>query len=522
LLHLLSNLNAKCSGKFIKILGMCVCIGLIEVILMALIPSLISGAFDSGKVNLNIFYISTYWSAIFLMLCYISRAFFKMGIFYVLNSYRTKLFELYLKKFYSQTTKNLRSANFDKVEANAVHKVDQIVSSFLLPIANIIESASILTLLISYFIYKYPDSSFVIIVPFIVVLGIISSLLKAPIKLIGQKVSQLINERGMQLSLIRNNFEIFDRPRNSIIDKTGIINTVHLLSKNASYIQFVPVVSRMAIELSILCSIVGLFFFKDGNDPSFWITFVFFLFRSATPFSLLTSSVNQLEFGMKILTDYNKDLEDIRKNNESRCSFKHDTLDEDAVKNYLMNFFQEKTVLIGIIGPSGSGKSTFLSCMSGTSGYQTDSHLEGTTWSYLPQNGMHFLPTVRQQLDFFDVTLNEELIDKYFFIIEDFVKRDELFDFDLGIDASKLSGGQRQRLGIFVFLLRDSDVYFLDEPLSALDENTSKSLVKRLSLMDGKKLFFIIYHNRSIDEYFDNKLNIQLNKDGSWDVCAVE
>lgn len=143
-----------------------------------------------------------------------------------------------------------------------------------------------------------------------------------------------------------------------------------------------------------------------------------------------------------------------------------------------------------LMGRTGSGKTTLLEAISGLRPSRTgrvllsgrDVTLEkpaGRGIGYVPQDGALFgTMTVRDNLGF---SLNvrkwtRERIDK---------RVDELSDM-LGITpllgrlAQKLSGGEAQRVAVGRALAFYPSVLLLDEPLSALDEETRTEMVELL------------------------------------------
>lgn len=66
--------------------------------------------------------------------------------------------------------------------------------------------------------------------------------------------------------------------------------------------------------------------------------------------------------------------------------------------------------------------------------------------------------------------------------------------------ASTLSGGEAQRLALARILLLDGDVYLLDEPSSALDEQTEADVIRTMVdfVRNNEKTMVMVTHSRAI------------------------
>ncbi len=169
-----------------------------------------------------------------------------------------------------------------------------------------------------------------------------------------------------------------------------------------------------------------------------------------------------------------------------------------------------KNDFIGIIGPSGVGKSTlidiFLGYLKPSEGEvnlidQQDKYIEtNQVMSYLAQE-----PIVIQGSISENIRLSENENQKDETKIIEAIKFAELGNFVknlkdgnktiLGEGGINLSIGQKQRLALARCFYSDREIMILDEPSSALDEDTQDNIFNNLNFLKGKKTIILITHN---------------------------
>lgn len=80
-------------------------------------------------------------------------------------------------------------------------------------------------------------------------------------------------------------------------------------------------------------------------------------------------------------------------------------------------------------------------------------------------------------------------------------------DYRIEEKGENLSGGQRQRIGIARALIRKPDILMLDEPTSALNEELSKTLVKRVVeyCIENEIALITVSHSEVFEEYYETR-----------------
>ncbi|EZA62696.1 putative multidrug resistance-associated protein, partial [Ooceraea biroi] len=143
-----------------------------------------------------------------------------------------------------------------------------------------------------------------------------------------------------------------------------------------------------------------------------------------------------------------------------------------------LNLNIEKGKLYAVIGMVGNGKSSLLSAILGEM-YLTEGQVKvNGNISYASQEAWVFGSTVRQNILFgepYDRQRYHKVV-KACALLRDFKQFPQGDQTIVGERGSSLSGGQKARINLARSLYRQSDVYLLDDPLSAVDAHVSKHL----------------------------------------------
>jgi ABC-type multidrug transport system fused ATPase/permease subunit len=167
-----------------------------------------------------------------------------------------------------------------------------------------------------------------------------------------------------------------------------------------------------------------------------------------------------------------------------------------------------------IIGASGSGKSTIIKLMLGLLKKSSGQILvDGTDINRLKLDSLYrHLSYISQEAPVFDTSIRENILfdeelpdEEIYRILEQAQLKEKVLELPEGLETKigergmKLSGGERQRLAFGRVLAQQRKLVILDEPVSALDNKTEKSLMDTmLRTFAGKTLVIVAHRLRSI------------------------
>jgi ABC-type multidrug transport system fused ATPase/permease subunit len=176
--------------------------------------------------------------------------------------------------------------------------------------------------------------------------------------------------------------------------------------------------------------------------------------------------------------------------------------------------------LHAILGKVGSGKSALLFAMQSEMHFVEGSVRTKGTMAYVAQTAFLLNASLRDNILF-----GEEYIeDKY---LEVLVKCRLAEDLDIlpagdlteiGEKGVNLSGGQKQRVALARALYLDRQIYFLDDPLSALDPAVASYVLREVivkCLKDKGKTVVLVTHNLPALQYCDSVTVMEDGKVGA-------
>ncbi|XP_055852928.1 multidrug resistance-associated protein 1 isoform X4 [Episyrphus balteatus] len=189
--------------------------------------------------------------------------------------------------------------------------------------------------------------------------------------------------------------------------------------------------------------------------------------------------------------------------------------DENAIlKN--INMEVKKNTLVAIVGTVGSGKSSVISAFLGEMDKLNGRVNTVGSVAYVPQQAWIQNATLRDNILFgkeYDRKRYQKVIDACALRadIQMLAAGDKT---EIGEKGINLSGGQKQRISLARAVYSDSDLYLLDDPLSAVDAHVGKHIFEEVIGPTGllaKKTRVLVTHGIT---YLPKVDNIYVLKDG--------
>lgn len=190
------------------------------------------------------------------------------------------------------------------------------------------------------------------------------------------------------------------------------------------------------------------------------------------------------------------------------------------------NYTFKENCLTCFLGASGSGKTTLLNLLAGFDrDYSGEIEAEQTNLKessldelctyrfnnigFVFQNynllkGYSAVENVIMGLHLDREITDEEKYKKAYGILKDMGLSDKS---DEAIDH--LSGGQKQRVAIARALINDPGIILADEPTGALDEDTTKTIMKLLKKISKDRMVIVITHDENFADYADEVICLE-------------
>lgn len=163
----------------------------------------------------------------------------------------------------------------------------------------------------------------------------------------------------------------------------------------------------------------------------------------------------------------------------------------------------QKGEIVGIVGPNGIGKSTFIKMISGIIPLNNSIINNQYTISYKPQYIKPDKDILVKDLFF---NINPTIMNTSYFEVE-FEKPLELNDL-YNSSILNLSGGELQRIAITASLIKNADLYLIDEPSAHLDVEQRSNITKVIHRFteNNKKTTIIIDHDIYMIDMLSSRL----------------
>lgn len=420
--------------------------------------------------------------------------------------------------------KNFSEKNDSSLATTSVIEIRNLTYNFLIPITYIVQELGVILIALSIFLFINLEFTLTLIIVLIVI-GVILFLSSKDI-LAKASVTRDIFERE-QIKFVNASEklrqEIFVYNKQKIFgDK--FFEKSYKVTGSESLLFFINAFTRSSIELIVVFTVV-LILFITKYYGLFTISIeevIFFAFlgmRLLPSFNKISLSTQAIKFGEPIISKLEEHLNTINLNSNIKYP-RNRKLEKIILENLSFSYNNNTKILenfnlqiqvgdkIAIKGTSGTGKSTLIKLIMGlltpTSGsvqfVDNNDNQISPTISYVPQKLNFFPGTVLQNITFQlsekDVINQQELnFALKFSGLGDMIENKILtLDSLMSENEEILSGGQEQRLLLARALYQKPDILILDEPSSALDDQTETEIFSDLAFGGKIPIIIIISH----------------------------
>ncbi|MBR2376258.1 MAG: ABC transporter ATP-binding protein [Clostridia bacterium] len=442
---------------------------------------------------------------------------------------KSKVFESFVGGSYSDISSNSAGEVISKFSVDA-SRVSNVYAN--LPYSVIATASHIVAILITLFILQ---PTFTLIV---VVLGIIALLITFLVRKVLVKFYKRVRSKDSEISSF-----IGETTKNALVVKAFGAEDHISLAFNAKTLSYKTARLKHAYLGALLTSITALAFT------------LFYAFSVLYGVNGMLSGVENINFGviiavLQLITQIKTPINNISayitvytemKVSANRLFTLIYSKDEKTVVdgefegvevNSACYSYGEKEILsncnltinkgdkILIKGQSGEGKSTLLKLLMGIytpSSGEVKVKINGKGYlptnlkdifSFVPQDNMLFLGSVKENITFNKNYLDEKILKVLDLASIDFIdKTSDGLNKNIGENGLNLSVGQGQRIALARGLISNNPVLILDEATSSLDENTEEKVLENIASLKDLTVVFVS-HKLAFEKYANKVYNL--------------
>lgn len=294
-----------------------------------------------------------------------------------------------------------------------------------------------------------------------------------------------------------------------VVNYCGNLLNIFILYKRSKNIKsFFEIFSIFMLYVPIFENMTNQIPIKLGNLSDLLLLSHYFIKnKKVNPNIELESNYNNL-----LLLDY---IDNIVFDN---ITFSYEEDNNKIIKNFSLNI--NKKDRIAIIAESGSGKSTLMKLLLGFYKPQSGS----ITIDNVDINDIN-LKSLRKRLNYVNqrtLLLNDTIINNMKYgnnktdneIINVLVKYDLLklfknsLNYQVDVGGKNISFGMQKVIFLIRGILKDSEVYIFDEPLTSIDKETRQNVIKMINDYTIDKTLIVITHDDEILSIINRVISI--------------
>lgn len=445
---------------------------------------------------------------------------------------RLLAFDKIINSSYKQFSKKSK----DTYISNLINDINIIERDFFLSLLNVIFNIGVY--IVSLVVIAFLDFKFALMAfAASVILFVLSKLFEKRTVLLQEKVSEENENFAVNMSNTFNGLEILKL--NRIEDKflSKALKSVTSLERRKLYYNVYTDGQGRVLELfGFVFFIVSLVYLASSLKNGMSLTKATFIIQSANgciwTIIAVFPRLNQLKSSEKIFEKITKYEEDTSNNLTKSKDFIFEK--EIEVKDLSFNYGEkeifkdvsfkiEKGKKYLIKGPSGAGKSTLIKLLSMIyDDYKGKITVDGVDYREIKENSFNDKASFIYQ----DVFLFEDTIFNNIALYKPYTEEEVLKAAKRsGLDAllhkkengiyemvlengKNLSGGERQRISIARAIIKDSEILFVDEATSSLDEELGRKIEETILSLDSTVIAISHRYYEGITEKYDYVLEI--------------
>lgn len=317
-------------------------------------------------------------------------------------------------------------------------------------------------------------------------------------------------------------------------------------AKNLSLAYANALFGPLMLLLIGLSNLIVIYFgglmYMDGSIPNIgtiaeFILYVNMLTWPVASIGWVSSLVQEAEASQKRINEFLKIEPDIQNQNPNsstiegsirfeNVSFTYEDTDIQALHN--ISFTLNKGETLAILGKTGSGKSTLLALLSRLYEVQKGKVLIDNqeiknlnlfdlrnSIGIVPQDAFLFSDSIKNNIKFGkEEATDEEVIEaaKKAVVHDNIIGFKNQYQTVLGERGITLSGGQKQRVSIARAIIKDPQIFLLDDCLSAVDTETEEQILNNLFKISENKTTILVSHRVSTAKNADKIIILEDGK----------
>ena len=449
-------------------------------------------------------------------------------------------------KILNLSYKEFNKKSKDTYVSNLINDINIFENNFFLQLINVIFRGGVYA--VSLIIIAFLDIQFALISLIVsILLFFISRGFEKRTISLQEKVSENNETFAVDMSNTFNGLEILKL--NNIEDRflsKSLQSITGLEKKKLSYNIYTDTQRRFMEFLGFTFLVLSLVYVSTLLTKGYSLARITFIVQLANGciwnITSILPLINQLKSSVNI---FNRIVKNSSEDNDVKNDKDKDFIFEDKIRVENLSFnYEDKTIFEDVSfkiekgkkyllkGASGAGKSTLIKLLSATyDDYKGNIFLDDVDYREIKESSLNEKVSFIYQ----DVFLFEDTIYNNIALYKDYeavkvvesanksgldglIQKKENGIYEMLLENGKnLSGGERQRISIARAIIKDSEILFVDEATSSLDEELGRMVEDTILSLDSTVIAISHRYYKGITEKYDYVLEIKSNRINVYD-----